>query len=177
MQKIACIGIQCTVSSTVVLVELSLKISSVHTLAQAKLDLANKEVAEKKNGMIGRHEMSPSNFILAVFDIEKKLYVPGFFYYSWELISKYLASAALKKKEQKCSQTLTKKASLQIKHNQIHHHMQTLQEVQKIYIPGAASLETDFTHENACHRGKSMTASHDDGSALGGILLLIYCYA
>jgi len=47
----------------------------VHTLAQAKLDLANEEAVEKRNGMIARHEMSPSNFILAVFDIEEKLYV------------------------------------------------------------------------------------------------------
>jgi hypothetical protein len=49
--------------------------ASVHTLAQAKLDLAEEEAAQKKNGVIARHEMSPSNFILAVFDIEERLYV------------------------------------------------------------------------------------------------------
>jgi hypothetical protein len=45
----------------------------VHTLAQARLDLANEEAAEKKNGVIARHEMLPTNFILALFDIEAKL--------------------------------------------------------------------------------------------------------
>ena len=42
----------------------------MHTLAQAKLNLANDEAAEEKNGMITLHDMSPSNFILAIFDIE-----------------------------------------------------------------------------------------------------------
>jgi hypothetical protein len=66
-----------------------LQIASVHTLAQAKLDLAHEEAAEKKNGVITRHEMSPTNFILAVFDIEEKLYVLGLFCYSWELTKKH----------------------------------------------------------------------------------------
>lgn len=50
-----------------------LKFTSVHTLAQAKLDLTNEEATKKKNGMIACHEMSPSNFILAVLDIEEKM--------------------------------------------------------------------------------------------------------
>ena len=43
------------------------------------------EAAEKSNGLIARHEMSPTNFILAVFDIEERLYVPGHVCYSHEL--------------------------------------------------------------------------------------------
>ena len=53
----------------------------MHTLAQAKLDLANDEAAEKRNGTITVHDMSPSNFILAIFDIEEKLYVLGLICY------------------------------------------------------------------------------------------------
>lgn len=60
----------------------------------------------------------------------------------------------LDKKYQKRFQTLTEKASLQIKCNQLHHHTQTLLEVQRIYIPGVASLEAHFAHENACRTGK-----------------------
>lgn len=32
--------------------------------------------------MIARHEMSPTNFILALFEIEENMYVSGFFCYS-----------------------------------------------------------------------------------------------
>lgn len=60
----------------------------------------------------------------------------------------------LDKKYQKRFQTLTEKASLQIKHNQLHHRTQTLLEVQRIYIPGVASLEAHFAHKNACRTGK-----------------------
>jgi hypothetical protein len=64
------------VSSASFFKNLSLKLgASVHTLAQAKLDLAEEEAAQKKTRAIARHEMSPSNFILAVFDIEERLYV------------------------------------------------------------------------------------------------------
>lgn len=69
----------------------------------------------------------------------------------------------LNKKKRKHSQTLTEKASLQIKENQLHRHMQTLLEVQKIYIPGVASLEA--------HSRAMMVAS--DGTL--GILLFIHC--
>ena len=61
----------------------------------------------------------------------------------------------LDKKYQKRFQTLTEKASLQkIKRNQLHHRTQTLLEVQRIYIPGVASLEAHFAHKNACRTGK-----------------------
>ena len=72
----------------------------------------------------------------------------------------------LDKKGKKPSQTLTKQASLQIKHNQLHHHMQTLVEVQKIYVPGLASLEDSLTCEDACDMDERMGASHDAISAL-----------
>lgn len=65
------------VSSAAPSENLFLKLASVHTLAQAKLDLAEEEAAQKANGVIARHEMSPSNFILSVIDIEEKLYVSG----------------------------------------------------------------------------------------------------
>jgi hypothetical protein len=55
-----------------------LELVSVHTLAQAKLDLANEEATKRKDGVIARHEMSPTNFILAVFDIEENMYVSVF---------------------------------------------------------------------------------------------------
>jgi Tfp pilus assembly protein PilN len=124
----------------------------VHTLAQVKLDLANEEAAEKLNGMIARHEMSPSNFILAVFDIEAKLCVTGLLLFRGA--NQEISSAALDKRSQKRLQTLTEKASLQIKSNQLHHRMQTLLDVQKIYIPGVASLEAHFVHESARRMGK-----------------------
>jgi hypothetical protein len=74
-----------------------------------------------------------------------------------------VTSAALDKREEKCFQTLSEKASLQNKCNQLQHCMRTLLEVQKIYISGLASLEADFAHETTCLTGKS---THD-GSALG----------
>ena len=74
-----------------------------------------------------------------------------------------VTSAALDKRGEKRSQTLSEKASLQIKRNQLRHRMRSLLEVQKIYIPGLASLEADLTHETARLMGKS---THD-GSALG----------
>jgi hypothetical protein len=130
----------------------------VHTLAKAKLDLANKEAAERTNGMIARHEMSPSNYILAVFDIEAKLYIQKLIYYSWQLTHN-LSSAALDKRGQNCSQTVNEKAFVQIKRNQLHHHMQTFLGLQKIYIPDVAALEA---HESARRTGEGTTSSYDD---------------
>lgn len=49
------------------------KLASAHTLAGVRLNLANEEAAERKSGMIACHEMSPTNFILSVFDIEEKM--------------------------------------------------------------------------------------------------------
>ena len=77
-----------------------------------------------------------------------------------------MPSAILDKRGQKCFQMLSEKASLQIKRNQIQHRMQTLLEVQKIYIPGVASLEARLAHENASH------TSQDDSSATGMSLLI-----
>ena len=70
-----------------------------------------------------------------------------------------LSSAALDKKGRKHSHTLAEKASLQIKSNRLHNRMQTLSDVQKVYVPGVASLEACFASENACHAGKSMVVS------------------
>jgi hypothetical protein len=124
----------------------------VHTLAQAKLDLANEEAAEKRNGMIARHEMSPSNFILAIFDIEEKLYVRGLLLFLGA--NQEISSAVLHKRGKKPFQTPTEKASIQIQSNQLYHRMQTLLEVQKIYIPGVASVEARFARESAHRTGK-----------------------
>ena len=44
--------------------------------------------------------------------------------------------------------------------------MQTLVEVQKIYVPGLASLEDSLTCEDACDMDERMGASHDAISAL-----------
>ena len=96
--------------------------------------------------------MSPSNFLLVVFDIEAKLYVSWLFLFPG--INQEISSAALHKKGEKRFQTATEKASLQIKSNQLHHRMQTLLDIQKIYIPGVASLEAHFADEGACHTGK-----------------------
>ena len=70
-----------------------------------------------------------------------------------------LSSATLDKRGQKRSHTLAEKASLQIKSNRLHNRMQTLLDVQKIYVPGVASLEARFASENACHVGKSVIVS------------------
>jgi hypothetical protein len=83
-----------------------------------------------------------------------------------------IPSAALDKTGQKLSQTLAEKASLQVKSNQLYNRMQTLLEVQKVYIPGVASLEAHFAHENTHYMGKRMVASH----VATGILLLILYY-
>jgi hypothetical protein len=49
---------------------------------------------------------------------------------------------------------VAEKASLQVKHNQLYHRVQTLLELQDIYIPGTASLEADFACENTRRTGK-----------------------
>jgi hypothetical protein len=101
--------------------------------------------------------MSPSNFITAVFDIEAKWYVPALLLFPGAY--QKTSSAALEKRGQKNFQTLTEKASLQIKRNQLYHRMQMLLEVQSIYVPGAASLETQFAHESARDMGKKHDSS------------------
>jgi hypothetical protein len=101
--------------------------------------------------------MLPGNFILAVFDVEAKLYVPGLLLFLGA--NQEISNATLHKRKKRF-QTLTvaEKASLQITSNQLHDRMQALLEAQKIYIPGVASLQAHFVDESACHTGKK----HDD---------------
>ena len=49
---------------------------------------------------------------------------------------------------------MSEEASLQIKCNQLHHRMQMLLEIQRVYVPDVAAIEAHFASENGDCAGK-----------------------